>query len=207
MSIYLASRRVPGLRTFVDEYAIGRRTCLIPIAAEPLQDGDSEVRAATAAISAADLEIESIARADGAAESPPQLRDFHVIVLGPGDPFYLLARLRELGLDLELRDAVSHGSVVVGIGAGAVVLGPAISPWIMASDFAPEDGMYLDGLHLTETVVLPHHNDATHAEAHAAIIERYGDIYPVVPLTDDQAVIVSSEGRRLIEDRPAPAGN
>jgi len=202
MSIYLASRRVPRLREFVDEYAIGRRTCLVPIAAEPMEDGAAEVHAAITAVRAADLEVESIAHANrangGDGEQPPPLRDFHVIVLGPGDPFYLLARLRELGLDLQLREAVSQGSVVVGIGAGAVVLGPALDPWIMASQFAPEDGVYLDGLHLTETVVLPHHDDPQHAEAHVAIIERYADIYPVVPLGDDEAVIVSSEGMRRI---------
>ncbi|MQC16676.1 MAG: hypothetical protein DWG82_00405 [Chloroflexi bacterium] len=199
MSIYLASRRVPRLREFVDDYAIGRRTCLVPIAAEPIEQGQVETQAALEAVRAANLEVEFIAHTRDEALLPPPLQDFHVIILGPGDQFYLLARLRELGLDLQLREAVSHGSVVVGIGAGAVVLGPAISPWIMASQFAPEDGMYLDGLHLTETVVLPHHNDPDQAEAHAAVIERYGDTYPVVPLTDDDAVIVSSEGRRLIE--------
>lgn len=198
MSIYLASRRVPRLREFVDEYAIGRRTCLVPIAAEPMEHGAAEVHAAITAVRAADLEVESIAHSAGDSDQPPPLRDFHVIVLGPGDPFYLLARLRELGLDQQLREAVSHGSVVVGIGAGAVVLGPSLDPWIMASQFAPEDGVYLDGLHLTETVVLPHHDDPQLAEAHLAIIERYGDSYPVVPLADDEAVIVSSEGMRRI---------
>lgn len=202
MSIYLASRHVPRLREFVDDYAIGRRTCLVPIAAEPLPDGEAEVHAAIAAVRAANLEVESIAQTTGIAGDEPAtwtaLRDFHVIVLGPGDPFYLLARLRELGLDLQLREAVSQGSVVVGIGAGAVVLGPSLDPWITASQFAPEDGVYLDGLHLTETVVLPHHDDPARVETHRAIIERYADAYPVVPLGDDEAVIVSSEGTRHI---------
>ena len=143
MSIYLASRRVPRLREFVDDYAIGRRTCLVPIAAEPIEQGQVETQAALEAVRAANLEVEFIAHTRDEALLPPPLQDFHVIILGPGDQFYLLARLRELGLDLQLREAVSHGSVVVGIGAGAVVLGPAISPWIMASQFAPEDGMYL----------------------------------------------------------------
>ncbi|MQC18586.1 MAG: hypothetical protein DWG80_05890 [Chloroflexi bacterium] len=201
MSIYLASRQVPGLRAFVEDYAIGRRTCLVPIAAEPLDEGDAEVAAAVAAVRAADLEVEFVAQANGDGDAPPPLTDFHVIVLGPGDPFYLLGRLRDLGLDLELREAASRGSVIVGIGAGAVVLGPALDPWIVASEFAPEDGMYLDGLHLTETVILPHHNDPAHAESHAAIIARYGDSYPVVPLADDEAIIVSSDGTRRI--RPA----
>jgi len=198
MSIYLASRQVPGLRAFVDNYAIGRRTCLIPIAAEPMEDGAAEVEAAASAVRAADLNVEFIAHANGDGDPPPPLTDFHVIVLGPGDPFYLLGRLRDLGLDLQLREAASRGSVIVGIGAGAVVLGPALDPWIVASAFAPEDGMYLDGLHLTETVVLPHHNDPAHAETHASIIARYGEAYPVVPLADDEAIVVSSEGTRRI---------
>ena len=204
MSIYLSSRGAPGLADFIRDYAIGRRTCLVPIAADPAEDPSELIRSTVEAITSAALDVEFIAHAADGAEPPPPLTDFHVIVIGPGDPFYLLQRMRDLGLDAQLREAVNHGSVVVGIGAGAIVLGPSLDPWIQASHFAPEDGMYMEGLYLTETVALPHADDPERADIQAAIIRRYAGHYPVVPLADGEAVIVSSEGTRKI-GAPQPA--
>ena len=41
---------------------------------------------------------------------------------------------------------ISSQSLIVGIGAGAMVLGPTLDPVVEASRYAPEDGAYLEGL-------------------------------------------------------------
>lgn len=207
MALYLSSRGGPGLDRFLGFRAAGNRACLIPTAANALED--SELRAAQiaqgyTALSEAGLEVDIIDLDEIDGPGAITSGDYHVIALGPGDPFYLLQRAREHGLEYRLREARAHGVVLVGIGAGAMVLGPTLDPVIEASRYAPEDGAYLEGLFLTETLVLPHHNVERRALAHQRIMERWGGQFPVVPLHDGQAVIVTSEGTRIIGEPAQP---
>lgn len=205
MALYLSSRGTPGLDRFIEYWAIGRRACLVPTAANPLEDSQRERLAAETreALEAAGLTVE-VLDIDAEDVTPLTTGEYHVIAFGPGDPFYLLQQARDRGLEYALREAVAHETVLVGIGAGAMVLGPTLDPVVESSRFAPEDGAYLEGLWLTETLVLPHHNRPERAEAHATIIDRFGEQFPVVPLSDGEAVIVSSEGTRVVGE-PQPA--
>jgi len=200
MAIYLSSRNAPGLKQFIEYRAAGHRAALITTAANALDDPElqeSQVAQAHDALIEAGLDVDLV-DLDDEETIPSSWRDYHVIALGPGDPFYLLHQARNHGLEYKFREAVAHGAVLVGIGAGAMVLGPTLDPVIEASRYAPQDGAYLEGLYITETLVLPHHNVERRAQAHAEIIERFGKHFPVVPLHDGQAVIVSSEGTLLI---------
>jgi len=203
MAIYLSSRGAPALDRFIEYRSAGRRACLIPTAANALEDPElraAQVAQGRTALVEAGLEVDVIDLdlIENGEGSRITSGEYHVIALGPGDPFYLLQQARAHGLEYRLREAVAHGAVLVGIGAGAMVLGPTLDPVVEASRYAPEDGAYLEGLYLTETLVLPHHNVERRALAHAQIIERFGRQFPVVPLYDGQAVIVSSEGTRVI---------
>lgn len=201
MAIYLSSRGGPGLKQFVEYRAAGHRACLITTAANALDDPelrDANVTQAHTALVEAGLEVDVIDLDEVDDISWLTSGDYHVIALGPGDPFYLLQSARAHGLEYRLREANAHGTLLVGIGAGAMVMGPTLDPVVEASRYAPEDGAYLEGLYLTETLVLPHHNVERRAIAHAEIIQRFGDQFPVIPLVDGQAVIVSSEGTRVI---------
>lgn len=206
MAIYLSSRDAPGLAQFVEYRAAGHRACLIPTAANAIED--PELRAAQVAqgrdaLLAAGLEVDVVDLDEIDSAEAITSGNYHLIALGPGDPFYLLHRARALHLEYRLREAMAHGAVLVGIGAGAVVMGPTLGPVIEASRYAPEDGAYLEGLYLTETLVLPHHNVARRAPIHAEIIEQFGQQFPVIPLHDGEAVIVTSEGTRVIGE-PLP---
>ncbi|MGE3962250.1 MAG: Type 1 glutamine amidotransferase-like domain-containing protein [Dehalococcoidia bacterium] len=206
MALYLSSRGAPGIERFLEYRAAGKRTCLIPTAANGLEDPElraSQFAQAHNALREAELEVEIIDLDDPEAGTV-RFDDFHVVALGPGDPFYLLQQARAHNLEYRLRQAAAHGTVIVGIGAGAMVLGPTLDPVIEASRYAPADGAYLEGLYLTETLVLPHHNVERRAQAHAAIIERFGSQFPVVPLHDGQAVVISSDGTTLVGE-PAVA--
>ncbi len=200
MALYLSSRGAPGLERFIEYRAAGARACLIPTAANALDQPDlreSQFMQAYEALQEAGLDVEVI---DLDAPDAPSVRldDFHVVALGPGDPFYLLRQARARNLEYRLRQAAAHGTAIVGIGAGAMVLGPTLDPVVEASRYAPEDGAYLEGLYLTETLVLPHHNVERRARAHAQIIERFGEQFPVVPLCDGQAIVITSDGTTLI---------
>ena len=207
MALYLSSRDAPLLERFVEYRAAGRRALLITTAANGIEDPalrESQIAQGFDALTAAGLEVDTLDLDETDDVSSITSGDYHVIALGPGDPFYLLHQARANGLEYKLREAVSHGIVLVGIGAGAVVLGPTLDPVIEASRYAPEDGAYLEGLYLTETLVLPHHNVERRALAHAGVIERFADQFPVIPLHDGEAVIVTSDGTQVVGE-PTPA--
>jgi len=200
MALYLSSRDAPGLAQFLEYRAAGTRTCLIPTAANALEDAElraSQLAQGHDALVGAGLEVEVVDLDDPDAASV-RFDDYHVIALGPGDPFYLLQQARAHNLEYRLREAMAHGSVVVGIGAGAMVLGPTLDPVIDASRYAPDDGAYLEGLYVTETLVLPHHNVERRALEHARIIEQFTGHFPVIPLYDGQAVVITSDGTTII---------
>ena len=205
MAIYLSSRGAPGLARFIGYRSAGQRACLIPTAANAIDDPErraSQITQALDALEEAGLDVDVVDLDDPEVASV-RFDDYHVVALGPGDPFYLLLQARAHGLEYKLREAVAHGTVLVGIGAGAMVLGPTLDPVIEASRYAPEDGAYLEGLYITETLVLPHHNVERRALAHAVIIERFGNQFPVIPLYDGQAVIVTSDGTQVIGEPDA----
>lgn len=206
MALYLSSRDAPGLERFIEYRAAGRRACLIPTAANALEDPAlrvSQIAQGLEALEGAGLDVD-VVDLDGPDATEVRFDGYHVVALGPGDPFYLLHRAREHHLEYRLREARAHETVIVGIGAGAMVLGPTLDPIVEASRYAPADGAYLEGLYLTETLVLPHHNVERRAKAHAEIIERFGSQFPVLPLHDGEAVVITSDGTTRIGE-PAPA--
>lgn len=194
MSLYLSSTGVPRLERLLEVRAPGARTCLVPTAANHLPDREAIVHAALAALEQHGLEVEVLDLDEVDLDAFGSPRDWHVLAVSGGDPFYLLRRARESGFEDFARQAVTAGALYVGISAGAMVAGPSLEPASMVSPFTPEEGQDLAGLHLTDTVVLPHHDHAGRAERHAAIVEHYRGYYAVELLADGEALVISSDG-------------
>src|SRR5262245_48884182 len=103
MRVFLASRHLVG---FVGG---GRRAAVLPTAAEPLSDRDIIVRDLLADVGAAGCEAKLVEPSD-----PRAFDDVEVIVVGGGDPYHLLERLRATGCDGRIREAVDRGQLYVG---------------------------------------------------------------------------------------------
>jgi len=127
------------------------------------------------------------------------LSDADVIWVGGGNAFYLNWILEDSGArDLIVR-MVKDGKIYAGGSAGAIVAGPTISGFETADDvsFAPK--LVVDGMALTDIVVLPHWG----GEHYGAIMERIAKQLAttgrlVQPLTDREALIVDGVSRRVI---------
>jgi dipeptidase E len=175
LRLFLASRRLPGLADWLG--AGVRRVAFVPIAADPLPDRAAIVGEVEAALAALGLEVATdLAAADA-------------IVVGGGDPYHLLARLRATGLDARLVAAVRAGLPYVGISAGAMVAGPSLAPQASVSPFAPPPDLDLAGLALTDAVVFPHRTKPGRAERIARARDAFGDRFRIVPLADDEVAI------------------
>ncbi len=197
MTLYLSSTGVPRLERMLELRAPGTRTCLLTTASRHLPDRDHIVAAALGALAEQGLDVEVL---DPDEDNPRPLealgspRDYHVVAVSGGDPFYLLRRVHEMGFDDFARQAVQAGALYVGISAGGMIAGPSLEPATMVSPFQPEEGQDLAGLHLTDTVILPHHDHPGRAERHEAIIQHYEGYYAIEPLSDGEALVISSDG-------------
>lgn len=108
-----------------------------------------------------------------------------VIWLGGGNTFYLRWILRETGADEIIKALVAGGVVYGGDSAGAIMAGPTLKHFEIADDPSDAPELILDGLHLTDSVVVPHMDNAKFAAIIHGINDKLkADGYKTVPLTD-----------------------
>jgi peptidase E len=176
--VLLASRHLTG---FVGG---GRCAAVLPTAAEPLSDRDAIVRDLLADVRATGCRPRLVAP-----EAPDAFDDAEVIVVGGGDPWHLLDRLRATGCDVRIRRAVDAGRLYVGISAGAIVAGPSLLPQTVVSPFPPPPGRDLRGLGLVPVVVFPHRERPGRAERIAEAEARFGAAFELRPLGDRDVLL------------------
>jgi dipeptidase E len=133
------------------------------------------------------------------------LAECQVLAVSGGDPFHLLARLRETGFDRCVVDAVKGGAPYIGVSAGAIVAGPTLEPIVITSPFKPAPGARLAGLGLVDRLVLPHHDRRGRAALHAEATRLFGDRVPLVPLSNGEALVVEGGESRVVRADPVAA--
>jgi len=91
-------------------------------------------------------------------ENPSKLKNFDVIYINGGNPFYLLYHLKKSGADKIIQKLADKGVILVGVSAGAVALGPSIK---IAQYFDNEKNIVklknFSALKLTDIIILPHY--------------------------------------------------
>ena len=142
------------------------------------------------------IQKENIAWLDvGNVAAVGDIDSFDVIYVCGGNTFFLMQKLRDTELDKKIIELVNRGKVYVGVSAGSVIAGPDVS---IANPFDENDiGLKdMSGLNLTNKVVTPHYNDKEES-----IIGEFKKKlpYPVVPITDSQAVEEIGDNSTIVE--------
>ncbi|MEC0348058.1 Type 1 glutamine amidotransferase-like domain-containing protein [Peribacillus frigoritolerans] len=92
-------------------------------------------------------------------DKPELLEKYNVIYINGGNPFYLLYHMKKSGADLILKDIAKQNTVIVGVSAGAIILGPNIE---VVNYFTPQintvDMQNLTALGLTNKAIFPHYD-------------------------------------------------
>lgn len=87
------------------------------------------------------------------------LEQYDVIYINGGNPFYLLYHLKKSGADKVIKKIANQHVIIVGVSAGAMILGPNIS---IAQQFTPKMNTIeledLSGLGITDRLIFPHYN-------------------------------------------------
>ena len=126
-----------------------------------------------------------------------KLKEFDVIYVEGGNTFYLLKYVRESGFDKAMRSFLDNGGVYVGVSAGSIIACKDISPSGWAKEWDENIVGLKDfrGLGLVDFIIMPHY-----VPEHEAIIKENRDKipYPIIALTDLQAVLVEDENIQFI---------
>ncbi len=124
-----------------------------------------------------------------------EISEFDAMYVCGGNMFYLLAKVREFEFGKIVKQFVEAGKVYVGVSAGSMLACPDIE---LAAPFDPNDVGITDfkGLNLTDDIVSPHYK-----EADKEIIEEFRKKlhYKIIPLTDNQSLLVLGNKIEVIE--------
>lgn len=128
-----------------------------------------------------------------------KLADKDVLWFGGGNTYYLRWLIHDVGIEDILRYLVDSGKVYGGGSAGSIVAGPTLKYFEAADDVNEAPEVLLDGLNLTDKVVLPHIDNLKYAPIMDGIKGRLkAEGYQTVPLTDAQALVINGSEEKVI---------
>ncbi|MCG7288345.1 Type 1 glutamine amidotransferase-like domain-containing protein [Cellulomonas sp. ACRRI] len=119
-----------------------------------------------------------------------------------GNTFALLDALRSSGADAVVAERVRRGLPYIGSSAGSIVAGPSAEPASLMDDPAEAPGLTdRRGLGLTDAVVVPHADGKLPPyplELIGRTLDRYGSDHELVPLCDDEALLITGPGWKVV---------
>lgn len=127
------------------------------------------------------------------------------IFVAGGNTFFLLYHARKSGFDTVVKEFVDSGKVYIGSSAGSVIMGPTLDVVRDPNDasMVPELTSY-EAFHCIDTIILPHTGDEFGANNEKTKEEFAGCGYPILLLTDKQALVVEGSRQEIVEvDREA----
>ena len=93
-------------------------------------------------------------------ENPDILKNYDVIFINGGNPFYLLFHLKKSGADKIIKELIEKEVVVIGVSGGGLVLGPNID---IVNYFDKKSNIVnlrdLSGLSVTDVIIYPHYTE------------------------------------------------
>ncbi len=196
--LFLGSAGLGALRGWLGALPVAvRRAVLVPTAANPLPSAPF-VRAAADLLKAEGLAVDLLDLERAAGDDVRRVLDgVQVVFITGGYPVFLLEHVRRSGFDRVAAPAVASGSLAyVGISAGAALAGPNMRPLQGADDPGTVDST--TGLGLVPFVVLPHRNRGR-AARHDRLAGDPAQTWPVISISDDQAVTVTGDAVMILD--------
>ncbi len=122
-----------------------------------------------------------------------------VVWVGGGNSFYLRWILKDVGADKIINDLVRSGLVYGGGSAGAIVAGPTLKYFEDADNPKDAPKVIIEGLNLTEKVVVPHIDN----EKFGGVVKKISkslkcEGYEVVEISDEQALVINGKSSKII---------
>jgi dipeptidase E len=208
MKLFLASLAISNSQSVELARLVGKpaediKLALIENAADTYdQDHRAWVDDNRAAIQSHDFDVEIIdirGYKDKQAKLKEKLARKDVIWFGGGNIYYLRWLLRDTSVDKLLTMLVNQDIVYGGGSAGAIIAGPTLKHFETADDPNDAPEAILEGLHFTDSVVVPHVDNAKFASVIHGINDKLkADGFKTVPIGDKQALVVDGDQQRVV---------
>jgi len=140
---------------------------------------------------------ENISLYDAKTREKPDLNDIDVLLVQGGNTFYYLHQIRKNGYWDDIRSFIERDGVYIGISAGSMMMGPYIDEnlSLLGNDIGLED---VSGFGYVDFHLLVHW-DSFFDDLHTDAIKYCWDTGKrVIPLTDQQAILVLDNDFRII---------
>lgn len=201
-SLALSDEHAAALARLVGKSAGNITFALIENAADVVKNSSGWVEGIRDSLKIQGFQIEQIDLRewwDKQEELHEKLSSKDVIWLGGGNTFYLRWILKQTGADEIIRALVVQGKVYAGWSAGAIVAGPTLQYFDAMDDPKDAPERILDGLHLTDTVIVPHIDNKDFIQgAHKADHHLRQAGYHTLPLDDSQALLIHGDEQNVI---------
>ncbi|MBM6618763.1 Type 1 glutamine amidotransferase-like domain-containing protein [Bacillus suaedaesalsae] len=138
-------------------------------------------------------------------DEPSKLEQYDVIYLTGGNPFYLLEQMKKTGADIIIKRKAEEGTILIGVSAGSLVLGPHLQ---IVKHFTPQlienvKLCSLNAINLYKFPIMPHYDredvfpgDLTIEDRIVKYEEQSGE--DVVRLKDEEALLLTIDEVKLI---------
>jgi len=125
-------------------------------------------------------------------------KKYDLLFASGGGTYFMLNKIRKNGFDKTIKKIVKDGALYFGVSAGSILAGPEIdiAGWGSESDDIDKTLKSTKGLGFTKIAVYPHFRKSLQKEVDEF---RKKVKYPVIELTDGQAVFVDDKGYKIIE--------
>lgn len=186
-------------KTHMGAQLTGKRVTFIPTAAIP-EEVDFYIHSAKQLLTQLGLMVDELELTTAAAEEiTRKLEGCDFIYVSGGNTFFLLEALKKTGADQLIIRQVEQGTVYIGESAGSIITAPNIAYVSAMDDCTAAPGLSdTTALGLVDFYPLPHHTNEPFKEAAEQIIAQYADTLKLIPITNDQAIIVSPNGATII---------
>lgn len=127
-------------------------------------------------------------------EIAEQLEHCDFIYISGGNTFFLLEQLKRTGADKLIIQQVNAGKLYVGESAGAMIASPNIHYVQLMDSVEPAPHLVeYDALKLVDFYPVPHYTNFPFVEAAQNMIDTYSTTLHLMPITNEQAIIVDAE--------------
>ncbi len=127
------------------------------------------------------------------------LKNVDIIFVAGGNTFYLLEKAKNSGFDKVVERLISEGVIYIGSSAGSVIAGPNIESVKDFDDPSEANLESSEGFGLVDFVILPHFKNAKYSTLHNKVLKEYSDKYKIIPITDQQAILIKDNKHQIIE--------
>jgi peptidase E len=128
-------------------------------------------------------------------DNPPNISDVDVLMIFSGNHFHYMRRIRETGIEQDIKDFIERDGVYIGLSGGSVMMSPDMDDGLsmMKNDIGLED---LSGFGYVDFYIISHWDWREDKKEMLTYSWETGK--RIIPLTDQQGILVLDNDFKII---------